>query len=137
MSELKATNNRLLWELCYVDPHSERLLQLFFVPSLKDATGSDWRRGYYESHSSYPDGESTQIVVWNQLGDHWAPLVGPGGPYYRAEGCPLSVNAINKGAAAWLTYQSDDVVETFKGGDTLEDCLGRLKKLGFTVYREI
>lgn len=120
-----------------MEPRYEGLLQLFFVPSMKEAKGSDWGRGYYASHACHPDSESTQIIVWNHLEHHYAPLVGPGGPHY-GDSCPLSVNAINKGAAAWLTYQDDNgVIETFKGGDTLEDCVGRLKKLGFIVYREV
>lgn len=104
------------YSLCYVESFDNGIYQLFFTSDLKNQWGDDWNDTPASCNAEQPYTDKTNIIkVIIELEDNYGTIFG---------GNTYSVEALNKGVAAWI-YTNYICIY---GGDTLETILNKIKE---------
>ena len=119
------------YKLCYIDGN-----KAYFTDNFKRQRGDDWNDAPYEHNAEppydhyYEDGQEYPInlaELYFEIPRYWNYL-----PCDYFTNSPYSVEAINKGAIAWI--HTDDF--NIQAGTSLKEFIDTLKKHGGKIFLE-
>lgn len=121
------------YKLCYIDGN-----KAWFTSNFEKQWGDDWNDAPYEHNAGdpydhdydFPRGEELPIrlaSIYFELPRYWNYL-----PCDYFTNSPYSVEAINKGAIAWI--HTDDF--NIQAGTSLKEFIDTIKKHGGKIYLE-